>query len=326
MSMNLSGKKILFIGIDFYDYDSVIKSKLEQMGAKVSYFSSNKHLRVASFFEHLRLTNIAKSIKKYRLNYLIESSVRNNDIIFVIKGEELNLDSILRLKKYNSSATWILYLWDSLIRMENSYILKSFDYVYSFDRKDCKQNPFISFRPLFYRKMLNVEKGTRTIDVSFVGFLHSDRLDVVRKVKDQLIRLGCSYYMKLYVGPFRYLYLRYVSHVLTKNDQDIVTIKSIPYNNYVNALLQSKAVLDIAHPLQSGLTMRTIEALAIGCCLLTTNEDIREYKMISNSQFFIINRDKPFIDKTRLLSDSILSDYFSIDSFLSDIIGCVCNK
>ena len=58
---------------------------------------------------------------------------------------------------------------------------------------------------------------------------------------------------------------------------------------------RTKFVIDIAHPKQVGYTSRTLEALAAGCNLITTNEDIKNASFYDSRFITVINRDAPEI-------------------------------
>ena len=317
---NLYDKRILFIGIGFYDYEQQLKSVMESEGAIVQFIISVYRSFFSRFFNLLHLSLISKKIDARRLKKEIESTDNNNDIVFIIKGQNLQQSDIILLKKKNPNAKFVLYLWDSLIRHENKdLLLSSFDNIWSFDRIDCQNEPRIKFRPLFYR---NIPKSTKKIyAVSFIGWMHSDRLAIVRKLKADCKKSGDSYFLKLYMAPFSYFMERYVKCNLTKNDRDLIILKPISYLEFQKITLLSNAVIDISHPLQSGLTIRTIETLACGCHLLTTNNDIINYLNIDSSQYTIIERNAPTIPCGILtVRYNLLSDFYSIENFLFDIL------
>ncbi|MFH4210110.1 lipopolysaccharide biosynthesis protein, partial [Acinetobacter baumannii] len=60
---------------------------------------------------------------------------------------------------------------------------------------------------------------------------------------------------------------------------------------------KSNVILDISHPGQSGLTMRTFEAIGAGKKLITTNLNIKEYPFYNSDNIFIISRDKLVLEK-----------------------------
>ena len=315
--VNLKGQKILFIGIGFYDYDEAIKNILTHQGADLNYINSSKNLLSWRIANRLGLDKIAKRIRRmYVLNKLNNSN--NNDIVFVIKGENLYDNELKTLRKNNPRAKFILYLWDSLIRLSNSkLLLENFECILSFDRIDCENVPNIKFLPLFYRN--SVISKSKKYDLSFVGWMHSDRLELLRKFKNQLIANKKSYYMKLYMGSFQYFIQRYITHILNAGDEDLIITKPINYFKLQQIVAQSTMVLDIAHQQQSGLTMRTIETLAIGCHLLTTNHDIINYDGISSRMYSIFDRTNPVIPNIDRKSQLRLSKKYSLNSFIDYI-------
>jgi len=59
---------------------------------------------------------------------------------------------------------------------------------------------------------------------------------------------------------------------------------------------KSKIVIDIQHPNQTGLTMRTIEAIGSYTKILTTNHDIINYDFYNPNNVLIIDRNNPQFD------------------------------
>jgi hypothetical protein len=54
-------------------------------------------------------------------------------------------------------------------------------------------------------------------------------------------------------------------------------------------------VLDIQHPRQTGLTMRTLEALGAGKKLVTTNVQVKEYDFYDERQVRVVDRMNPSV-------------------------------
>ena len=281
---------------------------------------------MANLFQRFGLKKIATTIIDNNRKKRIDQAARNADIIFTIKGENLNTRDLIALKKRNPDASWILYLWDSVARLENAELLFNFfPTIFSFDRLDCIRDKRLRFRPLFFRDLLDYE-GQKDYDLSFIGWVHSDRLQLIRNFKTQLQNCQKRYFFKLYMGPFNYLIQRYIKGSIKKEDNDIITTRAIPYADFSQILSKSKCVLDIAHPLQSGLTMRTLETFAAGCKLLTTNTDIKNYPQINKSYYYILDRTNPRIPDEILFGNAPQTEiklprYFHIDTFLSEILN-----
>lgn len=319
--MDIAGKKILFIGIGFYDYEQTIKQILEAHGADVYYLSSAVLTYLARALGRFGAKKTASKINDSIRIKRLSKARKNNDIVFVIKGEQLTSENFKQLKSDNPNAEFKLYLWDSLIRHDNLPLLfENFKKNWSFDRLDCQNDTRLIFRPLFYRELS--EKRDKIYALSFIGWLHSDRLAIVRRLRDELHKQGKQYYLKLYTAPFSYFIERYVKRSLTKDDRELITLKTIPYSEFQRVTAASEMVLDIAHPLQSGLTMRTIEALASGCHLLTTNADIANYDNISPQNYTLFNRDNGMTIQKEITNNSKgLGEEYSIESFIIKIFS-----
>jgi hypothetical protein len=59
---------------------------------------------------------------------------------------------------------------------------------------------------------------------------------------------------------------------------------------------RSSAILDVQHPEQGGLTIRTLESLALGFKVVTTDPTIREYEFFDPKQILVIDRHDPEVD------------------------------
>jgi spore maturation protein CgeB len=69
----------------------------------------------------------------------------------------------------------------------------------------------------------------------------------------------------------------------------------LPREKVQRVFARSLSILDIQHPRQSGLTMRTFEALGSGKKLITTNPEIAEYDFFNSQNIRIIDRINPEI-------------------------------
>lgn len=318
--INLEGKRILFVGIGFYDYESSIKKALEARGATVSFFSSTNQDYVTRLLMLLGLRRISNYRNRIHRRRKIKHQQVKNDIVFVIKGEELTREDMLLIKQNNKDASYVLYLWDSLVRHANLEMLfPFFNEVWSFDRIDCQNNPALQYRPLYYRARLGDKTAAKQYDISFIGWMHSDRYHLLKEIKQSLVSQGKTYYFKLYTGYFSYLVNRYVKKTITKKDEDLFIFKPISYRDYLDITQSSRYVLDIAHPQQSGLTIRTLEALACNCKLVTTNADISNYTGIPTDAYLIYERSKSILSLSSDETQFTISDYYSIDYFIDEI-------
>ncbi len=319
-------KRVLFLGIGFYDYEAEICRVLRGRGVEeLCYVSTVQKDFLSRLLHRFRLNRLAQRRVARLRHATLRSTTTHNDTVFIIKGEGLTAQDIEYLKARNTKARFIVYLWDSLARIDNSeLLLREFDNVWSFDRLDCQSDNRLKFRPSFYREA-EVSQIEKEYDLSFIGWAHSDRLEILRTLRDMLRADGRVYFLKLYMGRFSYLIARYVSRRLKKSDRELITLRRLPYAECQRVTESSRAVLDISHPKQSGLTLRTFETLAAGTHLLTTNSDIANYLDIPASSYTIFDRAHPTLPITgddEQLRVSLLPERYSIDSFIEELFNC----
>lgn len=282
-------KKVLFIGIGFYDYDIIIKQGIEKLGYKVDYFCETPmgfDYTVANKF------NLSRILQKYRQKHSLDIAQKcgnDYDFILVIKGDILTKEALDIIKLKNKKARTILYLWDSIERVSNFRNIKdSFDKIFSFDRVDTQIDTTIIFKPLFYRSEYNVKNNNVVpiYDLFFVGWSHSDRAILLKNIVSKLENQKLKVKFLILVGKMSY----YISPAI-RVIKNMTIKKPIQTTKVVEYCLKSKAVLDLAHPNQTGLTMRTIEVLfGVERKLITTNKDIVNYDFYNENNIFIIDR------------------------------------
>lgn len=319
--MDLKKKKILFIGTGFFDYDESIKEKLVSYGASVIYLSTAITNLKKRLYIRLGQIDKARAAVSQNLLTLLKQLPESIDYIFVIKADNFQQEHVDFIKRKYSNIPIVLYLWDSVKWLNNrDVILNNFDNIYTFDRLDSEQFN-LKFRPLFYRTSSKSHINIMQYDISFVGSWHSGRYEFLRKIIPQLKENGINYRFILRGGGFSIFYDKYITKRIKKEDSDIFITTPISYADYLEICMKSKVILDVANPMQSGLTIRTIEVLGMGKKLLTTNLDIRNYG-IDKRLYSVIDINNPIIDVDFIKESAIVeSDLrkFSLDSFLEDI-------
>lgn len=325
--MNIQNKNIIFIGIGFYEYETFIKNKLQEYGGNVIYYNSLNRTYLIRILLRLHLSKIVSRVRERKMNRFTKSIHSKIDCLFVIKGECLTESNILMLKSKCIAASIFLYLWDSVNRHDNFTLLqKHFENIYTFDRLDSIKYG-LKFRPLFF--LNNNENSNFPIiyDVSFVGWMHSDRYNILKQLKDLFEHLGIKYKFVLMLGITSYLTKRYLTHEIRKKDEEMFIFTSLNYSEYSKISMNSNVILDISHSLQDGLSMRIIESIGFGKKILTTNKDIQNYKIIDQNSFKILDRNFPNKISLEFIWDvsksSTDTNYFELDSFVNEIFGTI---
>lgn len=325
MSLNVN---VLFIGIGFYDYDNIIVQQFKEFGYHVDYFcEAPDGIKFRYYSRRGNHKKVQKIINELNLD-IANKAASNYDYVFVIKGGNLTHQAIELIKKKNPNAKWILYLWDSVNRIPGiTELFDHFHSIYSFDRIDCNENPRLKFNPLFYRKEYDQPHcdSNSAIDLYFLGWYHSDRLLLINKIITFCEENNLKYNIKLYCGLFSYLYQSIRGGEL-KNKKNLLIYRPISADRNIRNILDSKCTLDIAHPLQSGLTMRTIELLGAHKKIITTNKDIINYEFYNPNNVLILDRDNPLLSTEffkmpyQPIDEKIVEQY-SLPNWLSRMIN-----
>jgi len=312
---NFSNKKILLISPTFYDYSNIIKNELECLGAEVFYFderpSNNLFFKSALRFGFDFF--IKNKIYKYYSNLKLNCS--NTDItdVFVINAEAISPNIMAMLRTRYNDAKFTLYMWDSIKNKKRTpKILNFFDNKFSFDMNDCNKESGFVFEPLFYNKTYDSTNHMIKYDVSFVGSIHSDRLKVINTIREGN-DLSCYFF--LFSPSKLFSILKLISFkMLTLNGYAYISHHKIDSNSVSEILAKSKCIVDIHHPDQSGLTMRSYEVLGAGKKIITTNKNIKNHDIYNSNNVYIMDRESIDI---KSLQEFIFRDF---DFSMSEII------
>jgi hypothetical protein len=329
--MILKDKKILFIAPKFFGYEIEIKKEMENMGAVVDYFDErpkNSTFMKAAIRLNMKKV-VAKEIKEHYKKIIDKSKENKYDYVIMIVPETISENNILDIKNNQRNAEFILYMWDSIKNKKNSLnLMKYFDKVYTFDKTDLTISEKIKFRPLFYISDYEkiADKKSFEYDICFIGTAHSDRYQLLKNLEKQSLEKGLKVYYYFYF-PSKILFL--FRKLFDKNFKmakysDFV-FKSLSKQEVIDIVAKSKAIIDIQHPKQTGLTMRTIEMLGAKRKLITTNKNIQEYDFYNENNIYIIDRENPklnisIIENITFNINQEVYKKYSISSWLLDII------
>jgi hypothetical protein len=311
---HLSNKKILFLSVQTFNLEVEIKKKLEELGAHVTYYDERPaNNNFIKGIIRLNRSLVQKRIDKYYKKIFYTIADKNYDYLFVNRGEIVPEFFLKDLKNTQPNCQFIFYTWDSFENHNHpTTILKYFDKKSTFDPKDAFQYK-INFRPLFYLDAFkNMTHLTQCYDVLFLGTAHSDRYKISSLIKawaqNYSLNCFCFYYMH---GKFVYLYKYFFDKSFKEFKYSQLSFKSLNLNQIVNLYQQSNVILDINHPHQKGLTMRTFEAIGAKRKLITTNNEISKYPFYNENNFLIIDR-----EDIKLSLDFFIGEYKELDSKL----------
>lgn len=327
----------------FFNYGEMIKEELVKLGAEVHLYDERPNpTSLEKILIRKARAILNRKIERYYDSIVALEAGFNADYIFFVNPEAVNDYCIKALKRSHSNAKTVLYMWDSAKNKHIKQYFTMFDALFSFDRKDCEQYG-MSFRPLFFSPVFENGQGDAArdakqddhndefvYDVSFVGTVHSDRAKVIYEVSKECDKKGLTYFWYLYIpGKLMYFLRRITSRYLSKIPSEYIHLTPISKERFAEIASSTNCTLDINHPKQTGLTMRTIEMLGSRRKIITTNESIREYDFYNPSNQILIDRNRVILDPVKIMTsyvdiDKTLYYKYSLRGWLEEIFTSVC--
>ncbi|EKN71347.1 lipopolysaccharide biosynthesis protein [Neobacillus bataviensis LMG 21833] len=336
MECLLKNKKILFLCPLFFNYHKKLINAMESLGAEVDFFDERPSNTVISkALLRINRNLVTVQIKKYYEEIFAAIKDKKYDYIFICQAEATPKSFLINIKMLNSNAKMVLMLWDSVANKVNTIEkLELFDEVFSFDKKDCDQFG-LTFRPLFFDEeyeRIAKEKAKLVYDLFFVGTVHSDRYKILMDVKQQFEKNKLQVFYFLYIpSKLMYYQRKLFSSELKGSQINDISFVGMPSGQLTDKLIQSKAVVDIQHPKQTGLTMRTIEMLGANKKMITTNTDIQYYDFYHPNNICIVERENvvvstEFMTTPYVTVDEKVKERYSITYFILNVLGLTGNE
>ena len=325
---SLLNKEVLLIAPAFFGYELEIQAELERRGAIVSRLLDRPFER-ASMIAMARFGRrwIMPAADRYYRRELSRLGDRNYSLAIIISGQTVSERTISRIARDNPSVRMILYMWDSLKnRPAAAGNFPLFDRVLTFDRDDAQRFD-IQFRPLFYGAGFEAAETTKDrLDFSFIGTAHTDRYRVVSMIAQQAPPTAKSVIYYFLHAPWVFFAQKVINPAFREAKLSDFSFASLPKREVWETFRRSNVIIDVEHPKQRGLTMRTIETFGAGKKLITTNADVRQYDLFDPSNMLVIDRTNPkvpveFFETPPAPTDPTLRYKYSIRGWLDDILG-----
>jgi hypothetical protein len=325
-------RKILYIGTPIFNYHEKIIEEFEAQGFLVDFYNdrpSESSLVKGAIKIKKGLMNTL--IKKYFNKILSETKNKNYDLVFIVNCKVFTPAMIRQLRDNQSSARFILYMWDSLTLYPNSKNLISiFDKAYSFDLEDCEKVKGLTFLPLFFCKHFEnigiVSDAEKTYDIVSICTAHPNRYNTMHKLFPELEAKGIRIFSYMFLNRLQYLYNKAFVPEFKGASKSEFKFKPLTERENLAVLQKSKAVFDMQHNKQSGLTMRTIETLGARRKLITTNTNIIKYDFYNENNIFVMGEHKSsdlekFINSDYQPMNDELYKKYSLKSWIETIIN-----
>jgi len=322
--------KVLFFSPDTFGYYKKITAELELQGHEVDW---HNHIQVRGNFDRVKARLLPKLSAK-----LSESFFNNQinwgkqyDVVLVIKGEGLSSGLLSKMRKKFTAARFVYYTWDSLSNLKGiNRNFHFFDEVKSFDRMDCLDDKTVEYLPLFYSsdyKRLTT-KTEFLYSCVFIGTLHSNRFEAVKSLASEIeIALKKPSFL-FFFHPSQGVFSlqRLLDKRLRVIPREELSFEKLSSKEVSNCFESAEMVLDFNHTGQSGLTMRTIETVAMCRKLVTTNENVKFEPFFKPQNIFILGGENELTFEQFLaapysaVSPSLVENY-SLSNWVRRLVG-----
>lgn len=265
-----------------------------------------------------------------KIDQLPEDSV---DHVLIIKAEGMTARVVRHLRARQPRASLGLHLWDGQENVNGiNKLVPLADAVSSFDPVDARENGW-NYRPLFARNtaMSAASYEPKVFDWCFIGTIHSDRHRVISRLRKVTGGTARSFVFAYFQSPLVLKLRKLIDWTLWSAPKGTLSTMPMAAVDVARITVRSRAVLDIEHPRQRGLTMRTIETLLAANKLLTTNQSLLECDLYDASRAQIIDRNDPRIDQV-FLSQAVkpisqeLRDRYSCKAWVKELIDIQSSK
>ena len=268
---------LAIIGPSFFGYLAELADGFRTRGVEATFYDERPSNTVSSkvFFRLANETAKERAAARYIDGLCTRILAAGHSHILLVSVEVFSKSAVQRLQ--DAGLIICRYGWDSV---QNKPLMYSLDplmeRIASFDGQDCETYGY-HYIPLYSNLRCDPDATKRTDDFFYCTTLHSDRPFWVVDFLSVITAHGWRANFLLFYHNRMLWALRYIKSprlwVLLKS------VSAVPFsrNQITQAMQKANVVLDIHHGSQTGLTMRTYEALSLGAVLLTTNKASLKY-------------------------------------------------
>jgi hypothetical protein len=311
----------------YFGYDSDIKHELERQGASVDLISDrpfkSPFMKAVIRFRPELLVRSAERFFQEQLHRLAAASY---DLVLVVQGESVTARTLKLMRSAYPRARLVFYSWDSL---QNKPFAKKnlamYDACFTFDPVDATRYG-MGFRPLFFTADFEREAPSEfEFELSFIGTIHSDRYRIVDRLANELPDRRVYRYLYLQ-APWMFWARKLFTKTIDGATRADFSFQPLGKDVVRKVFFKSRAVIDIEHPGQRGLTMRTIEALGSGTKLITTNHHVKDYDFYDAGNVCVIDRrevhvDRSFFEAPYKRVPEPVYDRYRLENWVNEVCG-----
>jgi hypothetical protein len=284
--------KILFIAEPFMNLHQPIVDEMRRQGHDVAFFADERlpfdwkecWWGRGKYLKHIKAVAF-RYYQKYWEKRIAECHELSQpyDLLFVINGYCFHSCLLKHLRKISQGIKAELYLWDNSAVYDYFHNAKYFNRVITYDFVDA-QKYGAELLPFYWIPSTEPTPVSSKYLLSIVGSNHDGRLDICRKIYDEL---------RPQIWGGNALYFKVLDW--NKPSDDIIVNKPLPVETTLQVMRESQCILDTDRESQTGTTPRLIWAIALNKKIVTTNTNITKFEFYNPEQIYIIDRNDPHV-------------------------------
>lgn len=243
------------------------------------------------------------------LMYFVYGKWKNNIDnyeMFIINSRRPSKYALKMIAKKNKKI--VVVYWNKITKEELNidFCKKYTNAIYSFDLKDAQKFNLLFCDTYTFSSIYDNSDSIDDNIAYYFGKYKTGRDEILKNLENQI---------KDYVNvDFNLVY--------DKKPNGLYASDRISYKAYLNKVKTSKIIVEIVSNNQSGLTLRSLEALYFEKKLITNNDDIVNYKIYNKNNIFIIGKDKDLSDFIKCKNDNLdfVKEYYDFNNWLNRII------
>ncbi|WP_172280866.1 lipopolysaccharide core biosynthesis protein rfaS [Chryseobacterium sp. LAM-KRS1] len=315
-------KKLLFIAPGYYGFNEVVFDGLKKYSeCEVTHINSTLPYQYKNIFEKVYnfflKTFLRKNLKNIKRGQHIQHIINSNDYDILLVNRPDVLSQADLASALQKSKVSIVLFWDSIkkIPAQKEYI-NQFNICCSFDSEDCEHYHLHYITNFYFVK----NKGTAVkYDVSYLA-TYDQRIEETIHFFDYFNSNNISAKGKIFT---------YKSVPIKEDLPDNIEVihEIIPFSKSYKYYLDSKIILDLAHPHQKGLSFRPYEALGLSKKLITTNKEIINYDFYNPNNILVVENVKNLIIPENFITNAYeepldwIKEKYYIKNWIKSIIS-----
>ena len=242
------------------------------------------------------ITRIIRKIGVYRLNTW-KDKIKNYEKTIIFDAAYKK--RIVKYLKKNGIQV-ILWMWNPISKRQEKMLNdKNINSIYTYNQKDAKKYN-IKYNSQFYFDGIKEYKNKKnTYDTYFLG-LDKGRVSILDELKKEFKLADINYKI-----------------IIVNSEQE-----KMSYLDNIKNASKSKSIIELYNDTSnSGLTLRSLEAMVLNKKIITNNKSIKNYDIYNRKNVFIIGCDnikniKKFINSPNQVLDTRIEDYYSLSSWV----------